>query len=99
MQAEAFGRDASTIRPMKRSLWRRAYQVACTMGLDPRLMVRSSRGVGWFMRDLRAFKRASSVTGAFPFGNLYPCLGDRTAESGDVSGHYFHQDLLVARRI
>ena len=98
-QAEDFGRDASTIRRMKRSLWRRACQVACTMGLDPRVTFRSSRSVGWFIRDLRAFKRASSVTGAFPFGHLYPCLGDKTAESGDVSGHYFHQDLLVARRI
>jgi hypothetical protein len=61
--------------------------------------MRSLGSVGWFIRDLRAFKRTSSVTGAFPFGDLYPCLGDKTAESGAASGHYFHQDLLVARRI
>jgi len=84
---------------MKHSLWRRAYQVACTIGLDPRVTLRSSRSVGWFIRDLRAFKRASAGRGEFPFGNLYPCLADKTSESGDVSGHYFHQDLLVARRI
>lgn len=28
-----------------------------------------------------------------------PCLHDRYAESGTASGHYFHQDLLVARKV
>ncbi len=35
----------------------------------------------------------------FPFAQLYPCLEDRLADGGTASGHYFHQDLLVARRI
>jgi hypothetical protein len=32
-------------------------------------------------------------------GKAYPCLEDRFTASGTASGHYFHQDLLVARRI
>jgi len=32
-------------------------------------------------------------------GKAYPCLEDRFSASGTASGHYFHQDLLVARRI
>ncbi|MBU1785276.1 MAG: DUF268 domain-containing protein [Candidatus Omnitrophica bacterium] len=30
---------------------------------------------------------------------LYPSLDDRFSESGNAKGHYFHQDLLIARRI
>ncbi|GHV43939.1 hypothetical protein AGMMS49546_27000 [Spirochaetia bacterium] len=30
---------------------------------------------------------------------LYPCLLDKHESSGMAKGHYFHQDLLVARRI
>ena len=36
---------------------------------------------------------------AFPFGKPYPCLFDRYQQSGSARGHYFHQDLLIARRI
>jgi hypothetical protein len=61
-------------------------------------VARAAAGVGWFVRDLRAFK-ALDTDGKFPFGELYPCLDDREGESGAASGHYFHQDLLVARRI
>jgi len=38
-------------------------------------------------------------SGDFPFGALNPCLDDRSAGSGTATGHYFHQDLLVARQI
>ena len=32
-------------------------------------------------------------------GKLYPCIDDYEAESGTATGHYFHQDLLVAQWI
>jgi hypothetical protein len=35
----------------------------------------------------------------FPVGRAYPCLDDRWESSGTATGHYFHQDLLVAQRI
>lgn len=35
----------------------------------------------------------------FPIKFNYPCPADRYDTSGVASGHYFHQDLLVARRI
>jgi hypothetical protein len=34
-----------------------------------------------------------------PMGRLNPYLGDKRSASGTASGHYFHQDLLVARRV
>ncbi|MEI7590803.1 MAG: DUF268 domain-containing protein [Deltaproteobacteria bacterium] len=53
-----------------------------------------------YLRDFCVLLRQqSSSTENFPLGKAYPCLNDRYAESGVGNGHYFHQDLLVARRI
>ena len=35
----------------------------------------------------------------FVFGNDRPILNERFSKSGTISGHYFHQDLFVARKI
>ncbi len=53
-----------------------------------------------YYRDLRALmSQEASAARKFPLGEIYPILNDRFSESGSASGHYFHQDLLVARRI
>ncbi|MEO8668665.1 MAG: DUF268 domain-containing protein [Bauldia sp.] len=52
-----------------------------------------------FIRDCIAFARMNRSPGEWPFGRFYPYLGDRRAAAGTAKGHYFHQDLLVARRI
>ena len=44
-------------------------------------------------------KRQRPGAKPFAFGTLRPCLGEESSDSGLASGHYFHQDLLVARRI
>lgn len=44
-------------------------------------------------------QRAASEDKSFAVGNLRPCLADRYEHGGVASGHYFHQDLLVARLI
>ncbi len=54
------------------------------------------------IHDFLTFRRQQERhggSGDFPFGKPYPCLGERFSESGSAKGHYFHQDLLVARRI
>ncbi|MCS6287509.1 MAG: DUF268 domain-containing protein [Nitrospira sp.] len=58
------------------------------------------RGLPRYYLDLRRL-RSQSASGerAFVFGRPFPCLGERHAASGAAKGHYFHQDLLVARRI
>lgn len=53
----------------------------------------------WFRRDLARFREQLAGDPDFPFGKLKPELKDRDAPSGVLSGHYFHQDLLVAQRI
>jgi hypothetical protein len=53
-----------------------------------------------YFRDLGRFKRQQRDSpDVFPLGRLRPFLNEKGAESGVARGHYFHQDLLVARRI
>jgi len=58
------------------------------------------RGIPSFLKDYREIRRQAKRSGmVFPFGNFYPCIEDRYEKSGVASGHYFHQDLLIARKI
>lgn len=53
-----------------------------------------------FLKEYRELKRqVTDGRGDFPFCKFYPCIEDRPQESGTASGHYFHQDLLVAAKI
>lgn len=53
-----------------------------------------------FYRDYSELKRqAKRSKEPFPLGKLYPCLDEKDDQSGTASGHYFHQDLLVAQKI
>jgi hypothetical protein len=53
-----------------------------------------------FWKDYRKIKnQAKNSKAGFSFGKLYPCLEEAESESGVASGHYFHQDVLVAGRV
>ena len=69
-------------------------------GVNPVVGLRALRSIPGFVTDRQALRRQSR-TSARPmrFGPSYPCLADRYAQSGTASGHYFHQDLLVAQRV
>jgi hypothetical protein len=69
-------------------------------GIDPRKTIHSIRGLPYYFHNLQSLrKQRVSAVEQFPFGRPYPCLDDRFSDSGSAKGHYFHQDLLVARRI
>lgn len=69
-------------------------------GLDLRTTARSIRSLPAFRRDLQMLKKQEhNARQQFPLGSARPCLGEATTDSGLAKGHYFHQDLLVARRI
>ncbi|PKN73701.1 MAG: hypothetical protein CVU52_07065 [Deltaproteobacteria bacterium HGW-Deltaproteobacteria-10] len=58
------------------------------------------RRLPFFLNDYRKIKnQAKNSKAGFSFGKLYPCLEEAESESGVASGHYFHQDLLVAGRV
>jgi SAM-dependent methyltransferase len=69
-------------------------------GIDPRKTFHSMRGLPHYFRNLQSLlNQKKFATKEFSFGKPYPCLCDRFSDSGLAKGHYFHQDLLVARRI
>lgn len=88
-----------------KAILRNTYQLSTAFGFDPRRTLHALRGVLAYWHDLRALRRQQSLATqqalatAFPFGRSFPCLGDRFESSGSATGHYFHQDLLVARRV
>jgi Caenorhabditis protein of unknown function, DUF268 len=84
---------------MKRYL-RGLYFFMVLFGLDPRKTIQAFHGLPFYFRDLMTLKRQKRQSDiSFPFGRPYPCPDDRFASSGTAKGHYFHQDLLVARKI
>lgn len=71
-----------------------------SFGFDFARAFRSLRALPGYRRDLEALKRQLAASDdPFPLGKLYPCLEDRFAASGSADTVYFHQDLLVARRV
>jgi SAM-dependent methyltransferase len=79
---------------------RSAYSFLAMFGLDPLKALDSIKGFPAYFRDLKTLKsQRHSAAREFPFGMPYPCLGDRFNDNGSARGHYFYQDLLIARRI
>src|SRR5271155_3351903 len=93
---------SSRVTPMTRYSYCRDDDESLVTPMVKRLgrMIGDAPEIPQFLRDYREFKRQQKLSSVeFPFGELWPCLDDRTSNSGNAKGHYFHQDLLVARRI
>jgi SAM-dependent methyltransferase len=83
-----------------KQLLRNIHNLMVVFGFDPLKTVRSLRGLPYYLRDLQKLKsQRLAASREFPFGKFYPCLEDKFSDSGSAKGHYFHQDLLIARRV
>ena len=83
-----------------RSYLRTAHNWVTIWGINPLTTLNTVRGLPFYLRDytrLRRQRRQSAQP--FAFGPPFVCVGERFAEGGTARGQYFHQDLLVARRI
>jgi hypothetical protein len=69
------------------------------IGLDPLKTINLFKGLPFYFRDLRILMVQKGNNSDFVFGTYYPLLEERFSEAGTMSGAYFHQDLLIARRI
>lgn len=76
------------------------YMWLAAFGLNPLALRNAVRGLIATVRDYGVLKRQNRLAGS-PFRIRFsmPCLGDRYESSGSTRGHYFYQDLLVARRV
>ena len=79
---------------MKELLGRAYWLLGSQLGLDPRHMLRSLRGLPRYLVDLLRFRK--SYQGRL---GLLPCLHDWYEEGGATKSEYFLQDLHVARKI
>lgn len=70
-----------------------AYRFMRLGGLDP-LAARNLRNLPRYLRDRKEFVRQGGK-----IDSEYVLLSDYDDVSGSASGHYFHQDLLIAQRI
>lgn len=68
-------------------------------GIDPKRFLTVVRERPNYVRDMKELRRQLNGDPSFPFGDSFPVLDDHKAKAGSMSGHYFHQDLLVAQRI
>ena len=69
------------------------------LGFDFSTFYRNLSGIGWYLSDFKALKKQLNNDKDFPMGRMYPILNNKYEQSGVASGHYFHQDLLIAQRI
>ncbi len=61
---------------------------------------KKSEAQSWYERTKAEFeKQTIELNTSFPVTREFPCLTDKDEEGGEASGHYFHQDLLVAQEI
>jgi len=75
-------KTSTAVRPLARLLLQ--------LGIDPR-RITSLRNYPLYRVQLRRFRKLGGT-----ITHWYPYLADYDAEAGSASGHYFHQDLLVA---
>jgi len=72
---------------------------ALFLGFSPKTALDNLRGLRFFLHDLKKLRKQLRDDPHFPIKRLSPVLNERYSEGGTLSGHYFHQDLLVAKRI
>ena len=68
-------------------------------GLDLKNLSVTIKGLPFYFADFIKLKKQKNGDNAFVFSKSYPELADRFDKAGVMSGHYFHQDLLVAKKI
>ena len=87
------------VRFMKKIL-QNSYNLLVIFGINPCKTFSLVKRLPGYFNDFRLLKRQYRLSKKeFFFGKPYPCLEDKMFDSGVAKGHYFHQDLLVARRI
>lgn len=84
-----------------KSIIRKIYKTLFFYGFDAKKFLKAfnNKERRWLYADLKELKRQKGTDTTFELGPMYPILTDRNDEGGVMKGHYFHQDLYVARLI
>jgi len=84
------------VNAVSRFLAQRIYYLLNQSGFDPLRMFRFFSGIPGFIKGYWQFRKMNQE---WRIGTPFPCLADRFESSGVTRGHYFHQDLYVARLV
>jgi len=82
---------------MTKSILKKIIKYLGIIGIDPIKFINSFRGLLSFIKDYINLKK-QVTNNNFPF-TFYPILDDKYKQGGTATGHYFHQDLIVAQKI
>jgi hypothetical protein len=84
-----------------KSILKRFYKRLLYLGFDAKrfIEVMSPKKTSWYERDLQILKDQKGNDQTFSFGTPFPILTDKDDQGGVMKGHYFHQDLFIARKI
>lgn len=84
-----------------KSILRKVYRTSLSYGFDARVFLNAFRNKNknWYYLDFEELKRQKDNDTTFSIATLYPILTDKYEQGGVMSGHYFHQDLYIARLI
>lgn len=75
-------------------------KILILFGFDSGKMVQSIRSLPKFYSDYKRLRTDQALNdGGLRIERFYPVLTERAEPSGEASGHYFHQDLLVAQKV
>jgi hypothetical protein len=84
----------------------RLYSISVFLGVDLQKTIANLRGYPKYLHNLRKLRTSILTNELEPipgsvrcFGKPYPIVDEFYAPAGNASGHYFHQDLLVANYI
>ena len=75
---------------------------SAAIGFNPLTTMNYFRGLPYYLRESANFRKkfaSSESAKSFVLRRSVSFSGDRFAEAGSIRGHYFTQDLFVARRI
>jgi hypothetical protein len=90
---------SSQPRNTRRSAIRTLHKWISEFGIDPLRTVSAIRNLPVTIREFQLLKAQNKSDDRWKLEFRNPALHDRQAAGGTASGHYFHQDLLVARKI
>lgn len=84
-----------------KSIFRKIYRILVFYGFDAKTFLKAIRNkkTDWFYEDFEKFKKQKGNDNTFDIAPIYPILNDKNDEGGIMKGHYFHQDLYVARLV
>jgi len=68
------------------------------LGFNPKIFLVNITGLSWYFKNYLLLKKQLNGKSDFKV-KFFPILHERKEQSGTASGHYFHQDLLVAGKI